>query len=261
MHNPKEINYNIWAFVLLTNSWWRFKSWWCFWCWRSFTSCQRACCIHSEKNILIHAFDIFQHYYFTCLEKEEKNMNVFFQVSEYLSLYYIYLLLVNYSKICHIYAMKQISWKIPRNIITFQTSSYLSHVECWHILVWCIYEVWQMYTSIQPYKKGFEWENVILSLSIFLLLLSMPLSLYFTVQSMHILPCLKSRAPIKGEQGVHMPPPTFSAPPRTKNWIKDPINSSWASSISVYPTQKSGCIKLICHKISCPAPNCGTPTF
>ena len=116
---------------------------------------------------------------------------------------------------------KYLSWKIPRNIITFQTfQTYLSHVECWHILVWCIYEVWQMYTSIQPYKKGFEWENVILSLSIFLLLLSMPLSLYFTVQSMHILPCLKSRAPIKGEQGVHMYPPTFSAPPALKIKLK-----------------------------------------
>ena len=87
--------------------------------------------------------------------------------------------------------MKQRSWKIPRNII-FQTSSYFSHVECWHILVWCICEMWQMYTSIyvQPYKKGFEWGDVTLSLSIWHLSfsfasLSTPLSLYFKVQIMH----------------------------------------------------------------------------
>ena len=104
-----------------------------------------------------------------------------------------------------------------------------------------LWNVTDVHKYIQPYKKGFEWGDVTLSLSIWHLSfsfasLSTPLSLYFKVQIMHTA-LFKIKGAHQGGAGggVHLyfhflcpsPCPTSQICP--ENWIAVPINSSKAS--------------------------------
>ena len=143
--------------------------------------------------------------------------------------------------------------KIMKNSKKYHISNFFIFFTCWVLTYTSLMHLWNVtdvHKYIQPYKKGFEWGDVTLSLSIWHLSFSFaslftPLSLYFKVQIMHTALFKIKGTHQGGAGGPHIFPLFLPLPPVLQ------VKSAPKIELQSQSTHRKHQVISVCPKMFC----------